>query len=111
MRTRERILFFGAHPDDSEGFAGAAFLLRDSHELHVVDLTRGERGLGPQGLADGSTGRIREQEERAACAFLGAEPHFLCEVNGDCHASAEAAKLWKRDYEWSLCISGLIIIL
>ena len=89
--ARERILFFGAHPDDSEGFAGTAFLLRDRYELHVVDLTRGERGLGPQGLADGSTGRIREREERTACAFLGAEPHFLCEVNGDCHASAEAA--------------------
>jgi len=91
--ARERILFFGAHPDDSEGFAGTAFLLRDSYELHVVDLTRGERGLGPHGLADGSTGRIREQEERAACAVLHAKPHFLGEVNGDCHASAAAARM------------------
>ena len=89
--AREAIVFVGAHPDDTEGFAATAFLLRDKYDLHVVDLTRGERGLGAKGLADGSTGRIRVREEQEACRLLGATPHFLCEVNGRCHASAQAA--------------------
>ena len=91
--AKPAIVFVGAHPDDSEGFAGTAFLLAGKYDLHVVDLTRGERGLGSVGLLDGSTGRIREAEERAACAYLGATPHFLCETNGSCHASAAAAEM------------------
>lgn len=90
-RSGECVVFVGAHPDDSEGFAGTAFRLRGRFELHVVDLTRGERGLGADGLADGTTGIVREAEERRACALLGATPHFLCEVNGRCHASEQAA--------------------
>ena len=91
--AKPAIVFVGAHPDDSEGFAGTAFRLAGKYELHIVDLTRGERGLGAAGLRDGSTGRIREAEERAACAYLGATPHFLCETNGCCHASAAAAEM------------------
>ena len=86
------IVFVGAHPDDTEGFAGTAFLLRDKYELHVVDLTGGEYGLGEAGWKDGSTARIRRAEEERACAFLGATPHFLGELDvpGMCHASKEA---------------------
>ena len=93
LAAKERIVFVGAHPDDTEGFAGTAFLLAERYELHVVDLTRGERGLGMAGLLDGSTGRIRVKEEEKACALLGATPHFLCETNGSCHASAQAAEM------------------
>ncbi len=78
---RESIMFIGAHPDDSEGFAGLAFLLKDKYDLHVVDFTRGEFGLGKAGFLDGSTGRIRTEEEKAACAFLGATPHFVGQKN------------------------------
>ena len=91
--ARESVVFVGAHPDDSEGFAATAFLLRDKYDLHVVDLTRGERGLGRAGMLDGSTARIRVAEEQAACRFLGATPHFLCETNGCCHASRLAAEM------------------
>lgn len=83
---KPRIFFVGAHPDDTEGFAATAFLLREQYELHVIDLTRGELGLGYAGLWDGSTGKRRVEEERAACAFLGATPHFLDEVDGDAYA-------------------------
>ena len=31
-------------------------------------------------------------EENAACRLVPAVPHFLCEVNGDCHASARAVE-------------------
>ncbi len=44
--SKEKIVFISAHPDDAEGFAATAFPLRDRYELHVVDLTHGELGLG-----------------------------------------------------------------
>ena len=44
--AKEAVIFVGAHPDDSEGYAATAFLLRDTYDIHVVDLTRGELGLG-----------------------------------------------------------------
>lgn len=88
--AKERIVFFGAHPDDTEGFAGTAFLLKDAYELHVVDFTRGELGLGRRGLEDGSTAKRRVAEEKRACALLGATPHFLDEIDGTARASQRA---------------------
>lgn len=79
---REALVFVGAHPDDSEGFAATAFRLKEKYDIHIVDLTRGELGLGRKGLEDGSTARRRTKEEEEACAFLGATPHFLHEVDG-----------------------------
>ena len=60
--AKDRILFVGAHPDDTEGFAATAFLLKDAYELHVIDQTRGENGLGLAGRLDGSTEAIRVRE-------------------------------------------------
>lgn len=80
--AKKSIVFVGAHPDDTEGFAATAFLLRERYDLHIVDLTRGENGLGLAGRLDGSTERTRMDEERQACALLGATPHFLHDVNG-----------------------------
>lgn len=90
--VRPAIVFVCGHPDDTEGFAGTAFLLGEKYDLHVVDLTTGEGGLGRKGREDGSTARIRRAEEERACAFLGATPHFLGEINflGECHASKQA---------------------
>lgn len=88
--SAEPVVFVGAHPDDTEGFAATAFLLRGKHELHVVDLTRGDAGLGPKGLADGSAARLRSAEEAEACKVLGATPHFLFEVDGDAYASKKS---------------------
>lgn len=87
---RPSVVFLGAHPDDTEGFAGLAFLLADDYELHVVDLTRGELGLGPEGLADGSTAVTRTREEENACKLLGAHVHFLGETDGSACASSNA---------------------
>ena len=80
--AKESVFFVGAHPDDTEGYAATAFLLKERYDVHVVDLTRGELGLGMAGLKDGSTARRRMAEEAKACAFLGATPHFLDEVDG-----------------------------
>ena len=79
---REALVFVGAHPDDSEGFAATAFRLKDKYDIHIVDLTRGELGLGRKGLEDGSTAKRRTKEEKTACAYLGATPHFLHEIDG-----------------------------
>ena len=90
---KESVFFIGAHPDDAEGFGATAFLLRDRYDLHVVDLTHGEFGLGRKGLIDGSTAATRFEEERQACAFLGATPHFLAEIDGDAYAGGSSVSL------------------
>lgn len=89
----EKLVFVGAHPDDTEGYAATAALLRETYEIHVVDLTRGELGLGRPGLLDGSTARRRVKEEENACALLGATPHFLAEIDGDACASMKSVDL------------------
>jgi len=90
--ARDAIFFVGAHPDDTEGFAATAFLLRDRYELHVIDLTRGELGLGMEGLKDGTTAKRRVAEEQSACACLGATPHFLDEVDGFAYAGKSSVE-------------------
>ena len=89
--AKESIVFVGAHPDDSEGFAATAFLLKERYDIHVVDLTRGELGLGWSGLYDGSTARTRVAEEMKACSLLGATPHFLFEIDGSAYAGERSA--------------------
>ena len=84
--ARESVFFVGAHPDDTEGYAATAFLLRDKYDIHVIDLTRGELGLGMAGYRDGTTAKRRMAEEAAACAYLGATPHFLDEIDGFAYA-------------------------
>jgi LmbE family N-acetylglucosaminyl deacetylase len=79
---RENIVFIGAHPDDSEGFAGLAFILSRNYNIHVVDYTNGDFGLGEKGFLDGSTAKRRIREEHEACKVLGATPHFIGEVDG-----------------------------
>ncbi len=91
--SKPRIVFVAAQPDDTEGFAATAFLLRDKYELHVIDLTHGELGLGRAGLLDGSTAATRTREETEACALLGATPHFLAEIDGDAYASGGSVGL------------------
>ena len=96
VSAKEKVIFFGAHPDDSEGFSGTAFLLAKDYEVHVVDLTHGELGLGPKGLEDGSTKRRRTAEETKACGLLGAQIHFLDEVDGYACASDQAAEAFAK---------------
>lgn len=94
VEGRPNIVFIGAHPDDSEGFAGLAFLLAKTgkYNLHIVDYTRGEFGLGKPGFIDGSTARIRVQEEREACAYLGATAHFIDEIDSKAYAPSSSVE-------------------
>ena len=93
---REAIAFVCAHPDDLCGCAGLAFRLADlgKYDLHVIDFTHGKRGLGEAAYLDGSCRAQRIQEEEAACAMLGAQLHWLDEIDGDSYARPETcAKL------------------
>lgn len=89
----ENIFFIHAHPDDLIGSAGLALMLaeRGKYSLHVVDLTRGERGLdGRVDMAE--CGRMRTAEEYHACALLGVEPVFLGETDGEAFAGEEVCR-------------------
>lgn len=86
---KESIVIAGAHPDDLIGSAGLALLLKDQFKLHVLDFTKGELGLGMQGLKDGTTAARRVKEEKNVCALIGATPHFMREIDGFAYASKE----------------------
>ena len=87
---RERVVFVCAHPDDLAGCSGTALLLAERFDVRVIDFTRGEGGLGEAGYLDGSTAKMRMEEERSACAMLGTEPYFLSETNF--HGAAYAGR-------------------
>lgn len=87
--ARERVVIVGAHPDDLIGCAGTALRLRDKFELHLVDFTHGERGLGEEKFTTGYTKAVRTREEIEACRLLGAKLHWLDEVDGDAYACRE----------------------
>ena len=80
---KEKVLFLSAHPDDIISSLGTCLLMRDKFEIHVVDFTHGERGLGEAGCQDGSTKAIRTKEEAAVMRSLGARLHWLDQVDGD----------------------------
>lgn len=81
LSARETVVIVVAHPDDLAGPSGTMLLLSEKYDVKVVDFTRGENGLGEAGYRDGSTARLREQEEKAACKFLNTEPVFTSAVN------------------------------
>jgi len=79
--ARDTVVLVEAHPDDLAGHSGTALLLAEKFDVKVVDFTRGENGLGEAAYLDGSCARIRVEEEKKACAFLGVEPVFMGQVN------------------------------
>ena len=98
--AKEAIVIIPAHPDDLIATVGLCLKAHDQFDIHVVDFTHGERGLGPKGLADGSTKRIRMAEEQAVCDAAGVKGlHWLDEIDGEgyagretCHRLAEILK-------------------
>ena len=81
-----------AHPGELAGCVGTAVQLRQKgYDLHVVDLTNG---------ADGEKPGVCVEEERRACAALGATLHFLGRTKGDVFADIgfcmEIAKLFEE---------------
>ncbi len=77
-----RVVVAGAHPDDPEtGCGGTIARLSDvGHEVAILYLTRGERGI--KGKTYEEAGRIRTAEAQKACEILRARPLFAGQVNG-----------------------------
>jgi len=77
-----RVVVAGAHPDDPEtGCGGTIARFSDlGHDVVVLYLTRGERGI--QGKSYEQAGAIRTGEAQKACEILKARPVFAGQVNG-----------------------------
>jgi LmbE family N-acetylglucosaminyl deacetylase len=78
-----KIVVAGGHPDDPEsGCGGTATLYADhGHDVVLLYLTRGERGIDGKTLQEAST--IRTAEAEKACAILKARPVFAAQIDGD----------------------------
>ena len=87
--ARETAVVVAAHPDDLISCAGAAAILAQHYELHLVDTTHGERGLGEAKYRDGSCRALRIKEEEKACSIVGAKLHWLDEIDGEAAAGSE----------------------
>jgi len=90
--AKDKVLVVCAHPDDSIAMAGTLLLMKDRFEIHVADLTKGERGLGEAGCQDGSTAAKRTIEEENAAKLIGGTVHWLGFMDGELYATPEACK-------------------
>lgn len=77
-----RIVCVGGHPDDPESGCGGtlARYAAASHDVTIVYLTRGERGIDGKSLDAAAS--IRTAESEAACRILGAKPVFFGQIDG-----------------------------
>lgn len=79
------VLCFVAHPDDvTYGMGGTMLRLKESHSIHIVCATKGERGI--KGIGMSEAGSIREKEQIAECKALGAGLTFLNRTDADLFA-------------------------
>ena len=89
-KMKEAIVIVPAHPDDLIAAIGLCLKASDQFDIHVVDFTHGERGLGNKGLIDGSTKQIRMAEEQSVCDAAGVKKlHWLDEIDGEAYANRE----------------------
>lgn len=89
---RDVVVYVAAHPDDLAGSIGTVMRLAERFEVHVVDFTHGERGLGESGCRDGSTRRLRTAEEEKVCREIGVKLHWCDEIDGEAFAGRGACE-------------------
>lgn len=92
LAAKDRIVIVPAHPDDLISSIGFCLLAREKFDVHVVDLTHGERGLGQKAFEDGACKKIRMAEEQAVCEVVGATLHWLDEIDGEAYACRETCE-------------------
>ena len=66
--AKEKVVIVPAHPDDLISTIGFCLLARNTFEVHVIDFTHGERGLGLEGFTNGVAKATRIKEEESVCA-------------------------------------------
>jgi LmbE family N-acetylglucosaminyl deacetylase len=76
------VLCVGGHPDDPEsGCAGTlARYAQAGHNVAIIYLTRGERGIPGKSLDEAA--KIRTAEAEAACKIMGARAVFAGQIDG-----------------------------
>ena len=70
---RRRILLMTAHPDDADIMAGGTIgqWLDEGHDVHLVLVTRGDKGHDDPAMTAARVAALREAEQRAAATLLG----------------------------------------
>ena len=91
-KGKDRVVIVPAHPDDLVACLGFCHLAKGVYDVHVIDFTHGERGLGQTGFTNGVARATRTKEEEAVCASIGATLHWLDEVDGEAYAGRETCR-------------------
>lgn len=88
---RLRVVAVAAHPDDAETGCGGTLARYAAlgHHVTILNLTRGELGVG--GQTPEAAGKIRAAESVAACEALGCQAAFFGEKNGSLQLTHETA--------------------
>ena len=90
--VRESVVYIAAHPDDLAGSIGTVMRLSETYDVHVVDYTHGERGMGEARYRDGSCAKMRTEEEERICREIGVKIHWCNEIDGEAFASRETCE-------------------
>lgn len=90
--AKDAVVYVSAHPDDLAGSIGTIMRFVEHFDVHVIDFTHGERGLGETGYRDGTTRRIRTAEEEGVCRELGVTLHWCEEIDGEAFAGRETCE-------------------
>ena len=89
---RDAVVYVSCHPDDLAGSIGTVIRLAERYDVHVVEFTHGERGLGEAGYRDGTTAKTRTAEDEAVCKAIGVPLHWCHQIDGEAFASREACE-------------------
>jgi LmbE family N-acetylglucosaminyl deacetylase len=86
--SRLRVMCIGAHPDDPESGCGGTLTraAKAGHDVTIVYLTRGERGIEGASLSAAAATRTAEAEQ--ACRVIGATPIFAGQIDGATEVTA-----------------------
>jgi LmbE family N-acetylglucosaminyl deacetylase len=95
-RARLKVVCVGGHPDDPEsGCAGTLSRYADlGHQVVVIYLTRGERGISGKTLDESA--KIRSAECEAACRIMGAKAVFAGQIDGATQVTQSSVEAMSR---------------
>ena len=87
---RLKIVCVGGHPDDPESGCGGTLTRYAAlgHQVTILYLTRGERGISGKTLDEAA--RIRTGEAERACRILGTNAQFAGQIDGATEVTRDA---------------------